>query len=659
MTKKLKLIKKSDYSRVLITESLPFDTPLIFSNDGFHNHSKSKGKNIYQVLLDGFIFGTLLHRPYNSAIPFQYKIRKSETSLRRLALLHPVSQWKIKKFYEKYEKLILHYCSISPASIRSPNKTASSFYSKTSWENLYKYKTGSVSVSSTDRYTKHSPSFFSYRGYDRLYKFYESKDYLKLEKKFTNFWSLDVSKCFDSIYTHCLSWAIKDKRFTKQYVSIDSTFAQEFDALMRHCNHNETNGIPIGPEVSRIFSEIIFQSVESHVINQLKLRDKLEFDKDYAIRRYVDDIFIFGQSDLQVRNIHEIYSDELIKFNLHLNTNKTLKLTRPFITKKSRITKEVSSALNNFMGILCVDNGPHSLLPNKVNRPWQFTKFFIDSVKTIISYNEATYDDVAVFLIPALNERIKKLVNNEPDINDAVLHEKFKNAFVILLEIMFFLYGVSPSVSTSYKLSTSMILSKRFFEQQIPMFEETIRQKIYELTEELLSSQFVLRASKAQGFISLESVNIILASSELGQKYLLSEKIIEQIFILDGVCNYYDVVSCLYYVKDNSKYKIIKKQIVKIADNLLHDFSDIFHNSEKAYLFLDLLSCPYIHRPMKKMWLSKLYNQAVTPLASIASPSKLEVDDFLNTAGQKEWFISWSEIDLLNSLERKELNAAY
>ncbi len=278
-------VRKSDYTRVLITETLPYETPIIFSNDGFHSHAKNIGKGIYQNILDGFIFGNLITKPQNSTIPFQYKIRKSATSLRRLSLLHPVSQWYMRLFYEKYEKLILHYCSVSPASIRSPLKTASAFYSKTSWDNLHEYKKGGVSENNTDRYTKHSPSFFSYNGYNRLYKFFESKDFISLEKKYSVFWSLDVTQCFDSIYTHCLSWAVKDKQFTKKYVSIDSTFAQEFDALIRHANHNETNGIPIGPEISRIFAEIIFQSIEKRVIDKLKRQKNLEFEVDYSLRR--------------------------------------------------------------------------------------------------------------------------------------------------------------------------------------------------------------------------------------------------------------------------------------------------------------------------------------------------------------------------------------
>lgn len=34
---KTNLIKRRDYNRVLITETLPFETPIIFSNDGLYD----------------------------------------------------------------------------------------------------------------------------------------------------------------------------------------------------------------------------------------------------------------------------------------------------------------------------------------------------------------------------------------------------------------------------------------------------------------------------------------------------------------------------------------------------------------------------------------------------------------------------------------------
>lgn len=135
------------------------------------------------------------------------------------------------------------------------------------------------------------------------------------------------------IYTHCLSWATKDKSFTKSNVSVSSTFGQEFDRVIRHGNHNETNGIPIGPEVSRIFSEIIFQEIDQRVIQGLS---DLNLHQDYEFRRYVDDIFIFAGNELIANRVYDKYADVLMSFNLHVNIAKSTCIGRPFFSSKAR-----------------------------------------------------------------------------------------------------------------------------------------------------------------------------------------------------------------------------------------------------------------------------------------------------------------------------------
>lgn len=140
-------IKRANYYRVLITETLPYETPIIFSNDGFYERliRVDSADPIQQVLLRALVFGEGEGDPH-STIPYLYKIRKDSKEFRQLALIHPRSQWKVKEFYKKYENLLLYHCAHSPASIRAPHKVAGSFYLKSSTKNLNQYKNGSISL---------------------------------------------------------------------------------------------------------------------------------------------------------------------------------------------------------------------------------------------------------------------------------------------------------------------------------------------------------------------------------------------------------------------------------------------------------------------------------------------------------------------------------
>ena len=647
-------IKQSDYDRILITETLPFETPIIFSNDGLYDRIKTleTAGEIEKTVITSLIIGDGQGFGNSSTIPHLYKIKKNALEFRRLALLHPISQWKIKCFYEKYEQLILHYCSESAASIRAPQKVAGSFYSKSSWENINQYKTGAVSLSDQDKYTKHAPSYFSYRGYDRLYKFFNSRDYFDLERRFSILRTLDVSKCFDSIYTHCLSWAVKSKPFTKDNVNVSSTFGQEFDQTLRHGNHNETNGIPIGPEVSRIFSEILFQEIDRLVIEKLRLSHGLVFRIDYAFRRYVDDVFIFSEDESKAKLIYDTYSDTLVSFNLHANYAKSAIHHRPFLTKKSRLIHEAGKQANQFFESFLEEKGHGVLVPRPIISQWKLTKSYIDSIKALCSQSQASYDDVASFLISVITERVKKLVNNSPDSTQSRLYFE---ATEVLIDVLFFLYSVAPSVGASYKLSTAIILAFRFTKHHLPDYLETISHRLYELSLSLLSDQSRRRHGEGvDGFINLEYLNIVIAIRELGELYLLPESIIESLFVNGKELTYFTIVSCLFYISDKTEYKSLRQNLVDAISRKLSDLSDVQTDSEKAYLLLDMLSCPSIPTKMKSSWIRGLYKALQKK-----SPQKAEIEAFTASACNAHWQVNWTNVDLLNSLEKKELKQAY
>ncbi|MDR6418970.1 hypothetical protein J2801_001220 [Paraburkholderia phenoliruptrix] len=653
---KPKRINKRDYCRVLATETLPYETPIIFSNEGLYNNVSRlrQATGVKKVILDGVITGEAAPK-FSPTNPHSFKIRKNSLEFRRLALIHPTSQWRIKNFYEKYENLILHFCALSSASIRAPKRVAATFYTKTSWENINKYKNGSVAGTETDRYTKYSPSFFAYRGHDRLYKFFDSRDFLDLEKTYGFLWTLDVSKCFDSIYTHCMSWAVKDKEFTKAHVDIDSTFGQAFDTVMRHANHNETNGIVIGPEVSRIFSEIIFQAVDRRAFARLNHSYKLVFGSDYEIRRYVDDVFIFAKNEVSAKTVYECYSDTLITFNLHTNVAKSVRLSRPFFTKKSRITRDISAKANEFFDKFIEDvDGVSRVVPKKIFYPWKLTRSFIDVVKAVCSYNDVTYDDVSSYLISAFTERVKKLANTSLDPGDTEAIENYRDSSLVLLDVLFFLYSVAPAVSSSYKLATSIIVLLRFSERNLGDYKETVKQRIYDLANSFLSQRKDDGQAAVEGFTWLEASNVLLAIRELGSNYLLPESTVKSLFDDGRAFSYFDIVCGLFYVRKEPVYRSLRRSLVKAADTKLRNLSNIFTDSEKAHLFLDMLTCPYIYHTQRRRWVERLYDQM-----RLGKPSESELAEFIACTTEDYWFVNWTEVDLLNSLEKKELKRAY
>ncbi|MCP1633714.1 hypothetical protein J2T32_002270 [Kerstersia gyiorum] len=77
-------------------------------------------------------------------------------------------------------------------------------------------------------------------------------------------------------------------------------------------------------------------------------------------------------------------------------------------------------------------------------------------------------------------------------------------------------------------------------------------------------------------------------------------------------------------------------------------------NSEKAHLLLDLLSCPYVPDKQKIAWIKSLFRAL-----QFAQPSRADLQNFLTGINTSHAQVDWKDIDLLNSLEKKELKQAY
>ncbi|MCP1634921.1 hypothetical protein J2T32_003399, partial [Kerstersia gyiorum] len=410
-----------------------------------------------------------------------------------------------------------------------------------------------------------------------------------MEKRFSFLKTLDVTKCFDSIYTHCLSWAVKDKPFTKSHVTVSSTFAQEFDGVIRHGNHNETNGIPIGPEVSRIFAEMLFQEIDRRVIQELA---DLKFRQHYEFRRYVDDVFIFARDESIANRIYDKYADVLIDFNLHTNTAKSTCIGRPFSSSKARLVYDAGQQANSFFEKFLEQTGTGVLCPKAIHNKWKLTKSYIDSVKALCHSNESTYDEIASFLISVITERVKRLVNHD-DPSSTIQDSEYVDAFIVLLDVLFFLYSVAPSVGASYKLSTSLILAARFSKEHLPAGYPTVHQKIFDLTCSLLHDQCGMKhAGDIEGFVHLESFNIALATRELGDNHLLPPEIIDKLFVSAGKLTYFTIVASLFYVRDSNIYQELRTKLLDAAVEKLSDLSDVLMNSKRPANALLTISIP-------------------------------------------------------------------
>lgn len=652
MSKRTVKLDKKDYRRVLLTDTFPGDVPVIFSNDGFYINCRSR--SLAGNATSHKIFDSIFEKVFvgaSQSFPYKYSITKNFHSQRFLSLMHPRAQLNFADFFRDNADLIVYHCSASPASIRAPEKVANSFYSKNENSN-YDYKSFDIETINSEINRKHASSYFSYRGYNRLHKIFNSDQFMALEKKFQNFWMIDVANCFDSVYTHTISWAVKGKIEAKKNVGYENQFCSKFDRLMQRSNNNETNGIAIGPEVSRVFAEIIFQDADVKIIKRLNESYGLNYGIDYTFFRYVDDFLIFSNSDSLCSSVSGCVSDVLSEYNLYLNDSKFEKLSRPFETKRSAVISDLKRKISAFDERFFFRLGPgSSLYPKKIIRKGAVQKYFISQVKEVLRSSDGDYQSVSSYLVSAINNRVVSLVECFSAVDDGE-RLVYRDTIEVLVKLMLFFYLVAPQVSSSAKVSKTILILDDFFSTSLPEFSDHFRTYVMLDVDNL--SFFSENNSVRANYVPLENLNILVSTAGFGSSYLLSEESLLEV-LKGGKGSYFVIISILYYIKNNDGYSTLKGEILNRIRCIMSDVGEINKNSECAHLFLDVMSCPYVSEDFRLSVIDEYMANFDNSLTLTVG----EKQSALESLGAVYWFIKWDALDLIKLLERKELKKIY
>lgn len=653
MNRTAKPVKRKDHLRVILTETSPYEVPAIFSNLGFYNNITHYKKNKPGNSIISFLFDNNINEDYT--IPLTYKIKKDIDSSRTLSLIHPRSQLSIVSFYENFSSLIISSCQKSDFSLRSPSRISSKYFIKNEEMDELQYSRGEIQSENEEKKYKHLSSYFSYNRYTRLYKFFNSTEFLNLEKKFDVFCSLDVAKCFDSIYTHSITWAIKNKEFSKQNRQIKNSFGTLFDRLMQSINYNETAGIIIGPEFSRIFSEIIFQDIDREIEILLEELNYLN-GRDYTIRRYVDDIFVFTLNTRVLNDIKIIVEDTLKKYKLTINKQKISTSLRPFSTAKSGTINQLNEILNSLTSKFL---DPET--PNKVKRIYSRRNTiisYLNKIKSMFILERENYNLAAGYTISSLTN-IAISIDRKCKANGEFIVENEKSIsdfFYIATEIIFHLFFISPSHGSSIKICIFIDIICKNAKKMSSGDADLLKGLIFNLIHSYFERCIEIDKENKIKKITLENLNLLIALKLLGEDYRLTRDFLSSIFNLDArnEFSYFELITFFYYADRDDHYKSLKDKMFKSVKLTLSNVTDIKIDSLKFYLMLDIINCPFIELKKRKALARELVKLHLT-----RPPSNKEFESGWEELTHDYWFVQWENFDLRLFLEKKELLSVY
>jgi hypothetical protein len=580
-------------------------------------------------------------------IAFSYPISHPTNTYRMLSIPHPNSQLVVLDFYKNFEELILYYCNVGSFSVRRPVRVASCEY----------WKAHGVSVGSTVDVIEEFKneyeslrSYFSYKDYSNIFKVYDSPRYLRCEKKYSRLLKLDITRCFESIYTHSLVWAVYTKDFAKQNMSATKTsFAGKFDKCIQSTNYDETNGILIGPEFSRVFAEIILQRIDRNIEDALFKKHALRNKVDYEIMRYVDDYFIFINDEAHEIIIKHELSAALCEYKLFLNKNKCEIYEKPIITPLSVAKRKVSKLLDGFMN-LNIDKHKKEFSYKKYS-----SRSAISDYKSILNLTGSTYAEALNYsLVICENALFKNFgMLKKEDVNLSTRTHK-ENLLVYLrerLDFLLFLYAVNPTVNSSVRIARIVHFLKK--ELATAGFSSSETENLDRLIFDVCYSVMKSKSGKSHGYIEISYM--LSTIKVLGRMYRLSEDDLANLFGIQKddngnynaiELNYFAVTSLLHYIGNTKRYWGIKKSLCSFLKLKFKDAKrDSLSSAEITYLLLDAIACPFLPYDVKN-----------SMLATIVT-SSLNREKIINTPLVS--FSKWHDFNMLEELIAKKSFEVY
>lgn len=616
---------RGNQPRAVLSDVLPYELPITFDNSGFYQllsrmqickiddetmRAKWIGPatpSVLQLIFGQFKDGhcragdgrTYSFQPQkNYARALTFSIGRATGNSRQVSIPHPTAQFDMHLFYKKYGESILHFTNRSPYSIRHPRQIAR--YSVTKdpkFEELQSHETTGVEESELEY--RAVRSYFTYASHSHIYKFYASAEFRALERKYGYLVKADITRCFDSIYTHSISWVTNGYDTTKNNTNeTERTFGGRFDKLMQRANFNETNGILIGPEVSRIFAEIILQEVDVRVERSLA-KQRIFFRKDYEVQRFVDDYFIFLRRPEHGEKIVAAIGNELLPFKLHLNASKRTEERTPL---RSQLTVAKHRILHNLSEHLRLEAKSEDGKPEQF--PHVSAQILVLEYKSTLLASQLEHSELANYALSQLEIGFEKAMRasletldlseqDHPDTGSAYWNQAAKFMFAII-DTAVFLYAGAETVSHSVKLARILTTALRYIEatKMPPLFSIQVKSRIaVEISAQVRRHIGEELSTPAHSLVLLDCL------TSMGNEFALNAADLEGVLGLNADTdpspfNAIGILTALRHCGDINNLAHVKRQLEDLSIGIIRKTSAPL-DANKTLLTIGIVTSPF------------------------------------------------------------------
>ncbi len=678
-SKRLRLAR-SPFTPIL-TETTPFELPVSFSNVGLYEYLISRRakftssgidlgpRDPVNYLLVSILFGKEPHidtkqrdnpmsvkLPLKRTSPLRYRVRHDRHGYRELSVPHPGAQIAVAHFYDRYGPAMLQYLRRPSFSVRTPVRRASVVSVRDSIFSRFEDK-ARHGVESDAREYEFLTSYYRYREHRFIFKLFSSAKFRRLERKFPYVLALDVERCFESFYTHSASWAYDGReRVKRKSTSISryqGSLGDRMDRTMQSMNDLETRGLLIGPEFSRLFAEVVFQSADREIEDALRASGLSRGD-DFEILRYVDDYFAFASTEEVAHRVQSAVDRVLSSYRLYLNHDKSDLSATPRLNQLDSSRAAVRTIVGENLYVeYREETGNHRTVGRVVAR----TNRIRQEISGVISQSTDVAGPLASYAVSLLEERASGVLSELLTYVDrysalpANVGVELTRNLSDLVELYFWLYDLAPRVANAVKVVRSLAEVRKACAVLVP-FRANRRELDTRIAEACIATMERFELTEDN---SIESLFFLDLMADAWVDTRLAERALRAVGVRRDarpqVPTWFNPLVVFELMRVASRSTDLAWAHRALADHALAKVQAREHDdvpdASVTFFALGLLASPFVGEATK------------LKVARSFSPQTKMSDVSVAAGVASNWFVEWGQIDLHERLLRKRVRDIY
>lgn len=453
--KKQKNIERNKLDYIL-TDAMPVEISELFSYGEFYKFLLGKKKILDAINADIKKLkgkGEALFKCGWASVPLKYNIMKGSNNIREISLLQPLSVLNVYLFIENFQKEILNIFDQNESFSLRYHKKSNNLYYKIKVKKNIEYIGSLPTYKESDKYMiQRTGCYFDIKKFNNYSTFLNSNLWEEANFKFKYFAKLDYQECFKSIYSHAYKWIIEGNTVDSKKAN-NSTLYIVIDRILQNINGHSSNGVVVGPEFSRMIAEILLQAIDVELKYKLLIKGIMK-GKDYALYRYVDDIFLFSNNPQIIDTTIETLKLTAQKYLLKLNEFKEYKSETPvalsdWVSMAREYSDFIGKLFYDVKEIKKEDNEACLIKEHRIN-----VERYKNAFLNILNKYQQDKPRIVAFALTTF-------LNNIGNINKCKTAKLFrkgkeKRAFEIL-DIILFIYSFYPNFSETQKVISILV----------------------------------------------------------------------------------------------------------------------------------------------------------------------------------------------------------